>query len=76
MTVKEEPPSSEYHGISNGAVAGGPSSPAKMFVNCAKKDLFIIHAGTKENNGNFFSSGGRVLNVVSKGKNFNQIRNT
>ena len=40
-----------------------------------KKDLFIIHAGTKENNGNIFSAGGRVLNIVSKGENFNQIRN-
>ena len=40
-----------------------------------KKDLFIIHAGTKENNGNIFSAGGRVLNIVSKGKNFNQMRN-
>ena len=39
-----------------------------------KKDLFIIHAGTKENKGNIFSNGGRVLNIVSKGNNFDQIR--
>ena len=39
-----------------------------------KKKLFIIHAGTKENNGNILSSGGRVLNIVGKGQSFNQIR--
>ena len=39
-----------------------------------KKNLFILHAGTKESKGNILSSGGRVLNIVSKGKNFNQIR--
>jgi len=38
------------------------------------KHLFIIHAGTKLNNGDIYSSGGRVLNIVSKGQNFNQIR--
>tara|TARA_B100000575_G_C23112044_1_gene642478 strand:+ start:31 stop:1296 length:1266 start_codon:yes stop_codon:yes gene_type:complete len=38
------------------------------------KNLFIFHAGTKFNNGDVYSSGGRVLNIVSKGKNFNQIR--
>ena len=40
-----------------------------------KKNLFIIHAGTKETKGNIVSAGGRVLNIVSKGKNFPQIRN-
>ena len=39
-----------------------------------KKNLFILHAGTKESKGNVLSAGGRVLNIVSKGKNFNQIR--
>ena len=39
-----------------------------------KKNLFILHAGTKESKGNILSAGGRVLNIVSKGKNFNQIR--
>ena len=39
-----------------------------------KNNLFIIHAGTKLNNGNIYSVGGRVLNIVSKGQNFNQIR--
>ena len=38
------------------------------------KHLFIIHAGTKLNNGEIYSSGGRVLNIVSKGQSFNQIR--
>ena len=38
------------------------------------KNLFIIHAGTKLNDGNFYSAGGRVLNIVSKGQNFSQIR--
>jgi len=39
-----------------------------------KKNLFIIHAGTKLNNGDIYSTGGRVLNIVCKGQNFNQIR--
>ena len=39
-----------------------------------KKDLFILHAGTKKNEKNIISSGGRVLNIVSKGHNFKQIR--
>ena len=39
-----------------------------------KKNLFVIHAGTKLSNGNIYSVGGRVLNVVCKGQNFNQIR--
>ena len=39
-----------------------------------KKNLFIIHAGTKLNNGNIYSNGGRVLNIVGKGQNYNNIR--
>ena len=39
-----------------------------------KKNLFIIHAGTKKIDGNIISVGGRVLNVVCKGKNFLKIR--
>jgi len=39
-----------------------------------KKNLFIIHAGTKLNNSDICSAGGRVLNIVCKGQNFNQIR--
>ncbi len=39
-----------------------------------KKNLFIIHAGTKLNDGDIYSTGGRVLNIVCKGRNFNQIR--
>ena len=39
-----------------------------------KKSL-IFHAGTNLNNGKLVSSGGRVLNIVSMGKNFLKIRN-
>ena len=39
-----------------------------------KKNLFIIHAGTKLNNENICSNGGRVLNIVGKGQNYNNIR--
>ncbi len=38
------------------------------------KNKFIIHAGTKETNGNIVSNGGRVLNIVSMGTNFGLIR--
>ncbi len=38
------------------------------------KNLFIIHAGTKNSNQNILSVGGRVLNIVGKGQNFNKIR--
>ena len=39
----------------------------------SKKD-FIYHAGTKFSNGKLLSSGGRVLNVTSVGRNFKNIR--
>ena len=39
-----------------------------------KKNLFIVHAGTKIKNGKLVSNGGRVLNIVSKGKSLRQIR--
>tara|TARA_B100001057_G_scaffold246921_1_gene247311 strand:- start:3296 stop:4561 length:1266 start_codon:yes stop_codon:yes gene_type:complete len=39
-----------------------------------KKNLFVIHAGTKLSNGDIYSAGGRVLNVVCKGQSFNEIR--
>tara|TARA_Y200000002_G_C22507071_1_gene589679 strand:- start:512 stop:847 length:336 start_codon:yes stop_codon:yes gene_type:complete len=39
-----------------------------------KKELFIIHAGTKRYDKNIYSTGGRVLNVVSKGNDFYKIR--
>ncbi len=39
-----------------------------------KKDTFIFHAGTKYENHNFFSIGGRVLNITSIGKNLIVIR--
>jgi len=38
------------------------------------KNLFIIHAGTKLNSDGIYSAGGRVLNIVCKGQNFNKIR--
>ncbi len=38
------------------------------------KKSFIFHAGTKLYNNDFFSSGGRVLNITSMGKNFLDIR--
>ena len=38
-----------------------------------KKNLFTVHAGTKKVEENILSNGGRVLNVVCKGKNFRQI---
>ena len=36
---------------------------------------YIFHAGTKVLNNNFFSSGGRILNITSTGNNFFKIRN-
>ena len=39
-----------------------------------KKKLFVIHAGTKNIKGNIVSNGGRVLNIVCKGKSFIRIR--
>ena len=38
------------------------------------KNDFIYHAGTKIENNKFFSNGGRVLNITSKGKKFFFIR--
>ena len=42
-------------------------------IKLLRKDL-IFHAGTLFKNGNFFSNGGRVLNITSTGKNFLVIR--
>ncbi len=39
------------------------------------KNSFIYHAGTTLKNKKIFSSGGRVLNITSTGKNFLKIRN-
>tara|TARA_X000000368_G_scaffold418604_1_gene418955 strand:+ start:1199 stop:2458 length:1260 start_codon:yes stop_codon:yes gene_type:complete len=39
-----------------------------------KKETFIFHAGTKLKNKKIFSTGGRVLNITSSGKNFSLIR--
>ena len=38
------------------------------------KTEFIYHAGTKFENGNVLSNGGRVLNVTSTGNSFLKIR--
>ena len=43
-------------------------------INLSKND-FIYHAGTKFENKQLLSSGGRVLNITSTGKNFLNIRN-
>ena len=42
-------------------------------IKLSKKD-FIYHAGTKLENNQFLSNGGRVLNISSTGKNFLNIR--
>ena len=39
-----------------------------------KKNEYIFHAGTKIKNKFLLSNGGRVLNIVSTGKNFRKIR--
>ncbi len=38
------------------------------------KNLFIFHAGTKQDKEKILSAGGRVLNIVGKGQKFNDIR--
>ena len=42
-------------------------------VKLGKKDT-IFHAGTRFENNNFYSNGGRVLNITSIGNNFLKIR--
>ena len=37
-------------------------------------EQFIFHAGTKFNDGEFFSSGGRILNIVSISKTFEESK--
>ena len=39
-----------------------------------KKNFSIYHAGTKIENGNILSTGGRVLNVTGVGKKFSKLR--
>ena len=38
------------------------------------KNNFVFHAGTKKNNGEIFSNGGRVLNFVSISSNYKESR--
>ena len=40
----------------------------------SRNNSFVFHAGTKFINGKLVSSGGRVLNIISTGKNFRKIR--
>ena len=35
---------------------------------CEEAGALVYHAGTKEENGRFYTAGGRVLGVVQKGK--------
>ena len=37
-------------------------------------DDYLFHAGTRFDEGKFYSNGGRVLNIVSTGNNFSNIR--
>ena len=41
----------------------------------SSKDSFIFHAGTRYLKNQYFTNGGRVLNVTSTGKSFKNIRN-
>ena len=38
------------------------------------KNSFIFHAGTQILKGNIFSTGGRILNITTVGKNFSSIK--
>ncbi len=38
------------------------------------KNEFVYHAGTKRQNGDILSNGGRVLNITATGNNFKKIR--
>ena len=38
------------------------------------EDIIIFHAGTKKQNGNIVTSGGRVLGVVSRADSFKEVR--
>ena len=39
-----------------------------------KKNVSIVHAGTKKSGNKIVSNGGRVLNIISKGNSFKHIR--
>lgn len=38
------------------------------------EDIVVFHAGTKEENGQILTNGGRVLNICAKGKDLNEVR--
>ena len=60
------------------ASGGYPGSYEKGKVitglNDVDEDIIIFHAGTKEENGQILTNGGRVLNICAKGKNLNEVR--
>ncbi len=43
-------------------------------LNDVDEDIVIFHAGTKEQDGNILTNGGRVLNICAKGKDLNEVR--
>ncbi len=43
-------------------------------LNDVDEDIIVFHAGTKEENGNILTNGGRVLNICAKGKDLNEVR--
>ncbi|MCD4793527.1 MAG: phosphoribosylamine--glycine ligase [Bacteroidales bacterium] len=58
------------------ASGGYPKSYDKGFeikgLDDVSKDTLIFHAGTKKEDGKIFTNGGRVLNIVCKGKTLNE----
>ena len=45
-------------------------SPRVCSIAREDKDIQVFHAGTKRENGELVTSGGRVLNVVGSGRSF------
>ena len=37
-------------------------------------DIVVFHAGTKEDNGQIVTNGGRVINICARGKDLNEVR--
>lgn len=60
------------------ASAGYPGSYEKgkeIFGLDKVSDVVVFHAGTKEENGNIYTNGGRVLNICAKGNSLEDSRN-